>query len=230
MGIFYILSLGIMVASLIIQATLKSTVAKYSKVPTRVDANEVCKIILNEAGVNGLTIKHTSGQLTDNYNPTNDSINLSDTTYGQNNVAAIAVAAHECGHAIQKETGYPLYVVRQCLVPVCNFASKFSQWIIIAGLALMYFSAELSVLVLNIAIFAYLISFLFYLVLVPVEYNASNRALKIIKQYDLVGEENNRAAKKVLRAAGRTYVIALASSALTLFRLVLIRNSARSRR
>lgn len=230
MEIFYIASIAIFVASLIIQASLKATVNKYSKVQTSITADEVARIILREEDVNGLRIQRIRGELTDCYSPKDGTINLSDTTFGKANVAAIAIAAHECGHAIQKEKGYPLYVLRQALVPVCNFASKAAQIVAMIGIALIYFSTELSVPVLNIAIFAYLISFLFYMVLVPVEYNASNRALKIIKEHNLVGRENNRGAKKVLRAAGRTYVIALASAALTLLRLVLIRNSARGRR
>lgn len=230
MGVFYIAALIVLVMSFIVQIGLKSTVSKYSKVPTNITAEDVCRIILQEEGVHGLKIQRISGELTDNYNPTNGTINLSDSTYGKSNVAAIAIAAHECGHAIQKEQGYPLYVVRQFLVPVCNFASRAAQWIALIGIFITYFSSELSIPVLNIAIFAYLIAFLFYLVLVPVEYNASNRALKIIKEKNLVGEKNNKGAKKVLRAAGRTYVIALASAALTLLRIILIRNNQRGRR
>ena len=232
---YYIIAISVYVLSLIVQASLKSTFNKYSKVASSrgITADAAAKWILNEAGVSGLTIQPIRGSLTDNYNPREGTINLSQTVYGQRSIAAIAVAAHECGHAIQDAQNWWFYRIRQFLAPVAGIASKAGVYIAMAGIAIMigtnaaefagYYNLAYNIITVGIVV--YLVAFLFYLVMVPVEYNASNRALKIIKEQGLVGDDQVRACKKVLRAAGRTYVIALASSGVTLLRLFAVRGS-----
>ena len=235
--LFYILAIAVYIVSLIIQASLKSTFNKYSKVRTegRYSANEAAMMILREADVTGLVIKPIKGNLTDNYNPREGSINLSQSVYGNYSIAAIAVAAHECGHAIQDSKNWWFYRIRQFLAPVAGIVSRAGVYLAMFGIIIMAAgnsakyagSYDLGYNIITIGIVAYFVAFLFYLIMVPVEYNASNRALKIIKEMGLVGEGQVRDCKKVLRAAGRTYVIAMASAGVTLLRLFAMRGSRR---
>lgn len=234
---FYILAIAVYVVSLIIQARLQSTFKKYSKVRTtaRYSADEAAEMILRDAEVRGLTIQPIQGNLTDNYNPRKHTINLSQSVYGSYSIAAIAVAAHECGHAIQDSKNWWFYRIRQFLAPIAGIASRGGVYIAMLGILIMaggsYAEAagsyELGYNIITIGIIAYFVAFLFYLIMVPVEYDASNRALKIIKEMGLVGEDQVRDCKKVLRAAGRTYVVAMASAGVTLLRLFLIRGNRR---
>ncbi|MCR5803658.1 MAG: zinc metallopeptidase [Clostridia bacterium] len=234
---FYILAIGVYIVSMIIQARLQSTFNKYSKVRTtaRYSADEAAEIILRDAEVRGLTIQPIQGSLTDNYNPRKHTINLSQSVYGSYSIAAIAVAAHECGHAIQDSKNWWFYRIRQFLAPIAGIASRGGVYIAMLGILIMaggsYAEAagsyELGYNIITIGIVAYFVAFLFYLIMVPVEYDASNRALKIIKEMGLVGEDQVKDCKKVLRAAGRTYVVAMASAGVTLLRLFLIRGNRR---
>lgn len=234
---FYILAIGVYIISMIIQARLQSTFKKYSKVRTtaRYSADEAAEMILRDAEVTGLTIQPIQGSLTDNYNPKKQTINLSQSVYGSYSIAAIAVAAHECGHAIQDSKNWWFYRIRQFLAPIAGIASRGGVYIAMLGILIMaggsYAEAagsyELGYNIITIGIVAYFVAFLFYLIMVPVEYDASNRALKIIKEMGLVGEDQVKDCKKVLRAAGRTYVVAMASAGVTLLRLFLIRGNRR---
>ncbi len=234
---FYILAIGVYIVSMIIQARLQSTFKKYSKVRTtaRYSADEAAEMILRDAEVTGLTIQPIQGNLTDNYNPKKQTINLSQSVYGSYSIAAIAVAAHECGHAIQDSRNWWFYRIRQFLAPIAGIASRGGVYIAMLGILIMaggsYAEAagsyELGYNIITIGIIAYFVAFLFYLIMVPVEYDASNRALKIIKEMGLVGEDQVKDCKKVLRAAGRTYVVAMASAGVTLLRLFLIRGNRR---
>lgn len=234
---FYILAIGVYIVSMIIQARLQSTFKKYSKVRTtaRYSADEAAEMILRDAEVTGLTIQPIQGSLTDNYNPKKQTINLSQSVYGSYSIAAIAVAAHECGHAIQDSRNWWFYRIRQFLAPIAGIASRGGVYIAMLGILIMaggsYAEAagsyELGYNIITIGIIAYFVAFLFYLIMVPVEYDASNRALKIIKEMGLVGEDQVKDCKKVLRAAGRTYVVAMASAGVTLLRLFLIRGNRR---
>lgn len=234
---FYILAIGVYIVSMIIQARLQSTFKKYSKVRTtaRYSADEAAEMILRDAEVRGLTIQPIQGNLTDNYNPRKQTINLSQSVYGSYSIAAIAVAAHECGHAIQDSRNWWFYRIRQFLAPIAGIASRGGVYIAMLGILIMaggsYAEAagsyELGYNIITIGIVAYFVAFLFYLIMVPVEYDASNRALKIIKEMGLVGEDQVKDCKKVLRAAGRTYVVAMASAGVTLLRLFLIRGNRR---
>lgn len=229
---YYILALVVLVLSFIIQAVLKSTFSKYSKVPSTrgITADEAVRLILRHEGVTGIRIGRISGSLTDHYNPKSGEINLSQPVYGSTSIAAIAVAAHEAGHAIQKDKGTFFYGLRQLLVPVASISSGASYYIFMAGFLAAYANylpIGIATTIMNLGILCFFGGVLFYLVTVPVEYDASNRALRIIEELGLVGEDQQRACKKVLRAAGRTYVIALASSAVSLLRLIGMRNSTR---
>ena len=182
--------------------------------------------------VYGVTVKATGGEMTDNYNPKEETINLSETTYGRNSITAVAVAAHECGHACQAHSSMALYKVRQVIAPVASITSKFSVWIAIIGVFIMYASKSLEMnnlgyTISTIGIVLYSIVFIFYLVTLPIERDASRRGLKAMKEFGWVSDDQYKAAKSVLWAAGDTYAVALASAALTLLRLLLMRGRRR---
>ena len=233
--LFYALAIALMIWSFIIQGRLKSLVKKYSKVEAASgkDANTCVNEMLKANDVYGITVRAIPGDMTDNYNPKDDTINLSETSYGKTSITAIAVAAHECGHACLAHSGMVMFKVRQFIAPVASIMSKISVWITIAGVVIMYVAAkvsgasELGYLISTIGITLYSIVVLFYLVTLPIERNASRRGLKAMKELGWVSDSQLRAARKVLWAAGDTYAIALASSALTLFRLILMRGSRR---
>ena len=232
--LFYIFAFGIMIWSLIVRARLNSLVKKYSDVPvaSRKDANTCVNEMLKANEVYGVTIQATGGEMTDNYNPKEETINLSETTYGRNSITAVAVAAHECGHACQAHPSMALYKVRQIIAPIASITSKFSVWIAIIGVVIMYAaqSLEMSNLgytISTIGIVLYSVVFIFYLVTLPIERDASRRGLKAMKEFGWVSDDQYKAAKSVLWAAGDTYAVALASAALTLLRLLLMRGRRR---
>ena len=180
-GLFYILAIGLMIWSFIIQGRLNRLVKKYSKVPAASgkDANTCVNEMLRANEVYGVTIQYTPGSLSDNYNPKNDTINLSDTTYGKTSITAIAVAAHECGHACQAHSGMVMFQIRQFLAPVASITSKISVWITIIGVAIMFYASKdygmnnIGYWISTLGIVLYSIVFLFYLVTLPIERNAS---------------------------------------------------------
>ncbi|MBR3279969.1 MAG: zinc metallopeptidase [Lachnospiraceae bacterium] len=232
--LFYVLAIGIMIWSLIVRGRLNRLVKKYSDIPVASgkDANTCVREMLQANEVYGVTINHIPGDMTDNFNPKEEVINLSDTSYGQNSISAVAVAAHECGHACQAYSGMLLFKIRQIIAPAANITSRISVWITIIGVVIMYAARSLEMnsagyWISTIGIALYSIVFLFYLVTLPVERNASRRGLKAMKECGWVSDSQLRAAKKVLWAAGDTYAVALASSALTLLRLLLMRGRRR---
>ena len=232
--IFYILAFGIMIWSLIVRARLNSLVKKYSNVPVASgkDANTCVHEMLVANEVYGVTVKATGGEMTDNYNPKEETINLSETTYGRNSITAVAVAAHECGHACQAHSSMALYKVRQAIAPVASITSKISVWIAIIGVFIMYASKSLEMnkmgyTISTIGIVLYSVVFIFYLVTLPIERDASRRGLKAMKEFGWVSDDQYKAARSVLWAAGDTYAVALASAALTLLRLLLMRGRRR---
>ena len=206
---FYFLMLVIFVVSLIIQGRLKRLVSKYSEitVASGITSNEAVEQMLRENDVSGVVVKHTSGELSDNYNSKEGTINLSDTTYGQNSIAAVAIAAHEAGHALQDAKGMFSYKVRQFIAPAVNLCSRL-------GVA-------------TIGIVMYSVAVLFYAVTLWIERDASKRGWKAMQTFGWVSQDQLKAAKKLLWAAGDTYAIALASSALTLIRLLAMRGRRR---
>ena len=233
--ILYLVAAGIVfIWSIAVQANLKNKMAKggQMRAGSGKTANEVVEEMLRAHEVYGVTIEHKPGNLTDCYSPKEGKIYLSDTTYGRDSVTAIAVAAHEAGHAVQDKENMLLYEVRQLLAPAAGIASRLGPYIVIAGILVSAYSqsnSDLGYTIGTIGIVVYFIAFLFYLVMLPVERNASNRAYADMKERGWVSQDQLKFARSALRAAGDTYAVALASSAVTLLRLLAIRNS-RSRR
>ena len=216
----YILVLIGVVISMIASARVKSTFQKYSRVRSRTNMTgaQAAQRVLNSAGIHDVTIRHVSGDLTDHYDPRNKTLNLSDPVYGSASVAAIGVAAHECGHAIQHQQGYSPLSLRSALVPVANFGSAISWPLIIAG---VIFGGAGSTLC-KIGILLFSAAVLFQLVTLPVEFNASSRALHALETGGFLDSQEIQGARKVLWAAAMTYVGALLTSILQLLRFVLI--------
>ncbi len=215
----YILVLIGVVLSLIASANVKSTFARFSKVRASCGYTgaQVAEMILRNKGINDVVVKHVSGDLTDHYDPSKKVVNLSDSVYSSTSIAAISVAAHECGHAIQHNVGYVPLSLRSAFVPVANFGSKISWILIIAGIILSYNQTLIS-----IGIICFSFAVLFQIITLPVEFNASARALDCINDYGIVSTNEHRSAKKVLSAAALTYVAAAASGLLQLLRLILL--------
>lgn len=234
--LYYFLAIALFVLSLIVQAWLKAVVKKQSQVESGCGrtANDLCQRMLSEHGVTGLVIKPKSGSLTDCYSPKEGVIYLSETTCNQSSVAALAIAAHECGHACQDHDNMLIYKIRQLLAPIAGFCAQGGVWLSMIGIIIMYAfgrqNTELATFVFNLGIFVYLGAFLFYLVMFPVEVNASQRGLKFLKESGWLEGSQISGARQVLTAAGSTYFIALANAGITLMRLVMLRNSSRNRR
>ena len=205
------------------QMRVSSAFRKYSAVYARsgMSAEDVARSMLNQAGCGNVSIRTVSGNLTDHYDPRNNTLRLSDGVYGSSSVAAIGIAAHECGHAMQQHEGYAPLVLRSALVPVVNLGSNLYFPIFLLGLL---FSWEPLIYV-GIACFA--LTLVFSLVTLPVEFNASGRALRVLDQQGYLSSEEMDGARAVLNAAAMTYVAATISSLLQLVRLLII---ARNRR
>jgi len=216
----YIISIVIMALSWLVQKMLTSRFEKYSRVPVtgRLTGAEVARKMLAENGVNDVTVGSISGQLTDHYNPSTKIVNLSESVYGSNSIAAAAVAAHECGHALQHARGYAPLRLRSALVPVVNFASKAVTWVLLAGILLIQVFPSL--IWFGIALFA--MTTLFSLVTLPVEINASRRAIAWLDHAGIADAETKPMAVDALKWAAYTYVIAALGSLATLFYYVSI--------
>lgn len=217
----YILIVIGMIITVAASAHVNSTYKKYSRYRSAsgISGAEVAERILRSQGLYDVRIQHISGNLTDNYNPVNKVLSLSDTTYNSTSVAAIGVAAHECGHAMQHAKGYAPIKVRNAIVPLANWGAKLSWVLIIAGL---FFSGNTSQTLLNAGIFAFSLAVIFQIVTLPVEFDASGRAIAILRDNGILGTEELKVTKKVLKAAALTYVAAAASSILQLLRLVIL--------
>ncbi len=215
---YYLVIIG-MVLSLAASASVRTTFSKYSKVRSLSGCTGAmaAERILHQAGIYDVRIEHISGNLTDHYDPRNKTLRLSDSVYGQMSVAAVGVAAHECGHAMQHARGYAPLHLRSSLVPVANFASNAAWPIIMAGL---FFDAFRSLILIGIILFS--VAVLFQIVTLPVEFNASRRAVRILSDTGILYQDEVKQTKKVLRAAALTYVAAAAASILQLIRLILI--------
>lgn len=221
--IFIIIGL---VLSLIASAKVKSSFAKYSQVISKsgLTAKEVAERILNEGGVGFVKVERIKGNLTDHYDPTEKVLRLSETVYGSTSVAAIGVAAHECGHAIQDEESYLPMQVRSFLVPVVNFGNKLSMPLFVLGIVLGLYDS-----LVPLGIFLFSFAVLFHFVTLPVEFDASMRAIRILKQTRILDQQEAKMAGTVLRSAAYTYLAAAAASALQLLRLILIARGGRRR-
>ena len=221
--IFYFLTIVLFFVSLIASSVVKSRFRKYAKDQTAngMTGAMAAERILRANGIYDVTIQQVSGTLSDNYNPANNTLNLSTEVFGGNNVSAVAVAAHECGHAIQHAQAYPLLMLRKSLVPVCNIGSMGSYIAILLGIL---FSMS-GLITLGAVLFSGIV--LFNLITLPVEVDASRRALAEVERLNLLTDEELAGGKKVLFAAGMTYFISLVASIVQLLRLLSLANRRR---
>lgn len=219
----YMLIIPGMLLGLWAQRKVKSTYAEYSRIPTRLGrgAAGVVDDLLRRNGNNKVRIGRVSGQLTDHYNPGNETLNLSDGVYASNSVAALGIAAHEAGHAMQKHEGYAPLTLRTAIVPAVNICSSLSTPLFFLGILMAWEPLT----TLGIILFA--ASTVFALVTLPVEFNASKRAVAMLTEGGYVTGDEERGVRKVLTAAALTYVAAAVTSLLSLLRLVLIANRRR---
>ena len=224
----YILVLIGAILCMAASAKVNSTYNKYSKVRsmTGMTGAQVAQKILQYNGIYDVQIEHVRGNLTDHYDPSKKVLRLSDSVYGSTSVAAIGVAAHECGHAVQHQVGYVPIKIRSALVPAANIGSKLGLPLILLG---VIFGGAGSTLA-QIGIWVFALAVLFQIVTLPVEFNASGRAIKMLDQYGILHHQEVGHVKKVLSAAALTYVAAAASAILQLLRLVLIFGGGRDRR
>lgn len=216
---YYILIGAIALISWIVSARLKSKFKHYSQVHLRngMSGAEIATKMLNDNGIYDVKVISAPGMLTDHYNPTNKTVNLSEGVYNQRNAAAAAVAAHECGHAVQHAKGYEWLQMRSKLVPVVSVASGLSQWVIFGGIALMAMAnVGLGQTVLLIGLILFGMGTLFSFITLPVEFDASNRALAWLKNKNMVSPEEYKGAEDSLKWAARTYVVAALGSLATL--------------
>lgn len=222
----YMLVLIGVVICLAASAKMRSTFSRYSRIRNHsgMTGREAAEQVLHRAGIYDVRVEHVSGNLTDHYDPRSKVLRLSDATYGSASVAAVGVAAHECGHAIQHATGYAPLAFRSALVPVANFGSTIAWPLILIGLL---FNSQSSVLFLNLGILAFSLAVLFQIVTLPVEFNASSRAIRMLSGNGMLYEDEVQATRKVLTAAALTYLAGAASAILQLLRIILISNSRR---
>jgi hypothetical protein len=215
----YILVIIGIIITLAASAKVKSAFARYSRVRAMsgMTGAEAAERILHASGIYDVRIERVSGNMTDHYDPRTKVLRLSDTVYGQNSLAAVGVAAHECGHAIQHDQGYAPLKLRSTLVPAANFGSMAAWPIIILGVV-MGFSQTL----INVGIILFSLAVLFQLITLPVEFNASKRAIARLGETGILYGDELRHSKKVLDAAALTYVAAAAASILQLLRLVIL--------
>jgi len=213
MLLYYILLGTIALFSWMVSERLKSKFNKYSKIQLRngMSGAEIAEKMLSDHGIYDVKVISTPGRLTDHYNPVNKTVNLSEAVYNQRNAAAAAVAAHEVGHAVQHATAYSWLQMRSKMVPVIGIASSTSTWIVIIGLVLSFSSKENSVMgfyiaVLGLALMS--IATIFSFITLPVEYDASNRALRWLKSKNMVSQQEYAGAEDALRWAARTYLVA----------------------
>ena len=224
----YVLVIIAFLLTLFASMGVKSTFSKYNDVRSSrgITAASAARQILDANGLQNIRIEHVSGDLTDHYSPNENVIRLSDSTYNSTSVAAIGVAAHECGHAVQHATGYVPLKLRSSLVPVANFGSSIAWPLIILGF--FFNSSTTSSLFINLGILAFSLAVLFQIVTLPVEFDASHRALKILGNTGMLYEDEVRDTRKVLTAAALTYVAGAASAILQLLRILLLTGNRRN--
>ena len=214
----YVLILAALLISMAVQMNMNGTFQKYSRVRSMsgLTGAEAAERILQNAGVFDVRVVHVSGNLNDHYDPRTKVIKLSDPIYGSSSLAAVGVAAHECGHAIQDATEYKPLAIRSALVPIASLGSQLSWPLFLIGLIFSFRP------LLTAGIFLFCGALLFQLVTLPVEFNASGRALRSLQQTGIMGQQEASGARKVLRAAAMTYVAAVVTSLLQLLRLIIL--------
>lgn len=215
----FLLLIGVVI-TMIASARVNSTFSKYSRVrsKTGMTGAEAARRLLRSQGIYDVTVQQVNGNLTDHYDPRTKTVNLSQSVYNQTSVSAIGVAAHECGHAIQDNTDYVPLRVRAAIVPVVNIGQQISWPLILLGL----FIGGLGSPLVEIGILCFSLAVLFQLVTLPVEFNASSRAVRLLDETGILAEDEVRITKKVLGAAAMTYVAGAASAILQLLRLILL--------
>jgi len=214
---YYIIAGAIALISSLVSKRLQSKFKKYSGLHLRngMTGAEIAEKMLKDHGISDVKVISTPGQLTDHYNPRDKTVNLSEVVYNQRNAAAAAVAAHECGHAVQHATAYSWLTMRSKIVPMVNVASGLSQWVIMGGIALS-FSSAMGQMVMLAGIAIYGVMAAFSVVTLPVEYDASNRALAWLENKNMLTREEHAGAKDALKWAARTYLVAAIGALSTL--------------
>ena len=222
----YILVVIGAVICMIASARVKGTFNKYSQLRSMSGMNgaQVAQRVLQAAGIYDVQVRHVSGSLTDHYDPRTKTVNLSDPVYNATSVAALGVAAHECGHAIQHAKSYAPLSIRSALVPIANFGSMLAWPVILIGL---FFNTRSSGLIINIGILLFSAAVLFQLVTLPVEFDASRRALVMLRTQGILADDELRYTRRVLKSAALTYVASAAAAILQLLRIILITNGRR---
>lgn len=217
---YFLVLIGAVIC-MIASANVKSTYNRYAtyRSMTNMTGAQVAERLLRGAGINDVSVGRVAGELSDHYNPSTKVVNLSDSVYGSTSVAAIGVAAHECGHAIQHAKGYMPLKFRTAFVPIANFGSKLAWPLILIGL---FINMESSQFIINAGIFLFSFAVIFQLVTLPVEFNASSRALALLEEQGILSQQELPYTKKVLRAAALTYVASAASAILQLLRIIIL--------
>lgn len=220
-----LLMVAVAIAGAVVQMRLKAVMRRYSErqSPRGMTGREIAEKMLRDNGIYNVKVTHTAGHLTDHFDPTTMTVNLSDAVYNAATITAAAVAAHECGHAVQHATGYGPIRLRSQLVPVVNLSSRLAGWVILVGIALMSFTNSAALCWVGIALIG--MSTLFAIVTLPVEYNASQRAVAWLESSGMLGDNELDGAHEALRWAARTYLVAALSSIITLlYYVALIKN------
>ena len=222
----YILVVIGAVICMIASARVKGTFNKYSQLRSMSGMNgaQVAQRVLQAAGIYDVQVRHVSGSLTDHYDPRTKTVNLSDPVYNATSVAALGVAAHECGHAIQHAKSYAPLSIRSALVPIANFGSMLAWPVILIGLL---FNTRSSGLIIDIGILLFSAAVLFQLVTLPVEFDASRRALVMLRTQGILADDEHKYTRRVLKSAALTYVASAAAAILQLLRIILITNGRR---
>ena len=228
--ITYIFVIIGMLITLIASWSMKATFARFERVPSssNMTGREVAERILRANGIYDVSVRPVSGRLTDHYDPRDKTVSLSEVIYNSTSVAAVAVAAHECGHAIQDNVGYVPLNLRSAFVPVANWGSRLSWPMIVIGVFLG--TGNMSNILIQVGILMFILAIIFQIITLPVEFDASRRAMIELKSNNILPGNEDRGAKKVLFAAAMTYVAAAASGVLQMLRLLLLFNGRGRRR
>ena len=219
-ALYWILFIGVALASWLVSASLERKFKKYSEEPLKLTGREVAEKMLHDNGIYDVQITSVEGQLTDHYNPATKTVNLSTDVYNGANVAAAAVAAHECGHAVQHEKAYAPLKMRSALVPVVSVSNKWVTWILLGGMLLMGSNAGQVLLLVGICLYAMLTLFSF--ITLPVEVNASQRAVNWLQEAGITDNHTTQMASDALHSAAYTYVVAALGSLATLVYYILV--------
>lgn len=212
--IYMAIFVGGMIASKLVGMMLQKRFSQYSAMPINLSGKEIAEKMLHENGINDVKVISVGGMLTDHYNPQNKTVNLSEVVYNERNVAAAAVAAHECGHAVQHAKSYAFLSFRSAMVPMLTLTSNFTSWVLMGGIILMGASGNKTVLLIGVLMLA--ASTLFSLITLPVEFDASKRALAWLNNSNVVGAQQHDSATNALWWAAMTYVVAALASLATL--------------